>query len=353
VGGVLAFGWVWLDCLASYAEVRAAMERWPSHLVDARVRVLAQSEPGVRADFHGVQIVGNHAIVVAETTTRLMAFDLDHDGPPVTIALTPRWGPESAAPLDAETDPESGLTWVVDPGHILRELRWDGAAWHDVRTVEMPRPLTYAYLRRDSESRFIGASVQAAGPWPRLVVSGTLPALDDLVAVDLNDAGKPIPMPREIEWVPSIEKLVLSPDFGTHLWLADIQTGQATPWLATPTLDGKMRWSEKLDRLVVALPNRMEMWVIDPSKGTVDWTIPTQPGVRSLAIDDRRGLVLSASVLTGQVWVQDIHTGEVLDRYGTVMPMVRELAISETRGEAVLSTWVAVYAFVYAKDVAG
>ena len=403
VGATLGLLAVWTDCLAHYDQVRAGMERWPDALLDPELRVLGHSEPGVRADWHGVQIVGDHAIVVAETTTRLMAFPLAAPGPPVVFDLADRWGMESAAPLDAETDPETGLTWLVDGGEALAELRWTGATWEPQRRLRLPRTMSYAYLRRTPEDRLIVASVQIAGPTPRTVVTGTLPDLGDLSAVDLvaegwspppggprpggrrggpppargagpppargggppppgghgpppDGAGPPrgdellaggLPMPREIEWIPSIGKMAVAPDFGGHLWLADLETGVATPWVETPTLDGKMRYSAALDRLVVALPNRVELWVIDPHTGAVDWTVPTQPGVRSLAIDDTRGLVVTASVLTGHIQVQDLRTGEVHKRLGTVMPMVRELALSPERGEAVLSTWVATYTFPY------
>jgi hypothetical protein len=348
LGAGLGVGGVWLDCLASYPHVRAGMEAWPDAHLDPRIRVLAQSEPGVRADWHGVRVTGDRAVVAAETTTRLLSFSLDPGGPTAEFDLKPRWGPESAAPVDVETDPETGLTWVVDGGQHLREVAYNDGAWRIQRTLRLPQAMSYAYFRRTETGRFILASVQLSGPNPRLVTVGTLPALDDLHAVHLRATEGELPMPREVEWVPSIDRLVLAPDFGGRLYLADLDSGEATPWLEMPTLDGKMRWSKDLDRLVLALPNRTEMWVVDPHTGAIDWTIPTQPGVRALAIDDSRGLVVSASVLTGQILVQDLRTGEVLDRLGTVMPMVRELALAPDRGQAVLTTWAAVYTFPYA-----
>lgn len=399
VGAALALAWVEVDCLTSYPAVRAAMERWPDHLLDDELTVLAHSEPGVRADWHGVQVVGDHALVVAETTTRLLAFPLD-GGEPTVFPLAERWGPHSVAPLDSETDPTTGRTWILDKERDLVELDFADGRLVERRRVQLPVAPGYAYLRRTSDELLL-TSVQIAGPTPRRLFRVPLPSLAPARVIELHAKGErpgqhhpggpggapppppggpgptgPIgptaappsglsaaasprggpdrdappgglPMPREVEWLPTLKRLVLAPDFDDHLWLADPRTGEAERWVEMPTLDGKMRYSPRLDRLVVALPNRLELWVLDPATGAVDWTVPTQPGVRSLALDDRRGLVVSASVVTGQIWVQDVRTGAVRKRLGTVMPMVRELSLSEERGEGVLTTWVATYQFPY------
>lgn len=412
-GMALALAWVELDCLLHYPAVRASMERWPDSLLDPEIRVLAHSEPGVRADWHGVQVVGDHALVVAETTTRLLALPLD-GGPPTVFPLAERWGPHSVAPLDSETDPASGRTWILDKERELVELDFVAGAFAERRRVELPVPPGYAYLSRTQDELLL-ASVQIAGPTPRRLFRLPLPGLQPVQVVELHAEGdrpestavtgrhngphpqadrqphpRPVPpqstsrdrgprgpvgpgvapperltdaavlrdgperdrpgqlpMPREVAWLDSQGLLALAPDFGTHLWRADPETGLAERWVEMPTLDGKMRYSKALDRLVVALPSRLELWVLDPDTGAVDWTVPTQPGVRSLALDEERGLVVSASVLTGQIWVQDLRTGALHKRLGTVMPMVRELSLSPERGEAVLTTWVATYAFPY------
>ena len=41
-----------------------------------------------------------------------------------------------------------------------------------------------------------------------------------------------------------------------------------------------------------------------------------------------RNLIVSASVLTGQIWVQDASTGAIIKRMGTVYPMYCEIALS-------------------------
>lgn len=347
-GAILGFGWIWTDCLASYPQVRTAMEAWPTSLLDPRITLMAQSPVGVRADWHSVQIVGDDAIVVGETRPRLIAFDLTTNAF-LERGLQPRWGRESAAPLDSETDPATGITWVVDGGRTLLELRWTGASWETVRALPLPVTMSYAYLRRTADDRLIVSSVQANNIGPRQVLVGTLPHLADLRVVKLRAGASEAPMPREVAWLEPIQKLALAPEFGDRLWLSDLATGQSEPWLETASLNGKMAYLPKNERLLLAQPNRVELWVVDPRTGELDWTIPTQPGVRAVAVDEDRGLVVSASVLTGHVLVQDLRTGAVRDVLGTVMPMVRELALAEDRGEAVLTTWAAVYRFPYAE----
>ena len=110
-----------------------------------------------------------------------------------------------------------------------------------------------------------------------------------------------------------------------------------------------MAWNDKTQKVYSAVPNGMQIQVIDPTIPKVAYTIWTQPGVRALAVDEMRNLIVSASVLTGQIWVQDATTGVILKRMGTVYPMVREIALSEELGVGVLTTWNAVYQFKYTR----
>ena len=71
-------------------------------------------------------------------------------------------------------------------------------------------------------------------------------------------------MPREALWVPPLNKLLLAPDFGTHIYAANVDTGRASKWLEAPTMNGKMIWLPTLQEIAIALPNRFEMWFIDP-----------------------------------------------------------------------------------------
>lgn len=339
-----------MDCLTSYERVRAEMEDWPREVLDPRIQVLAQ-QPGIRADWHGVEIVDDYAIVMAEETMRLLAFPLD-GGEPIVHQLGERWGPERAAPLDMEIDPQDGLIWLLTEERKLSGFELKNNAWTEKQSIKTPFPIAYCYLRlRDGQ--FVLSPIQVKHKrYPVMQVAvGQKDNWKELQILQNDVSSIRIPFPREIELIPDLEKLVIAPDFGKELFLLDLRTGEAETLLETPTMDGKMRWEESLQRLFLALPNRMEIWVIDPRAKKIDWVIPTQPGVRSLAVDIDRNIIVSASVLTGQIWVQDLNSGQILDQFATVMPMVRELALDPKSGIAVLTTWAAVYQFPYAQKI--
>ena len=356
VGGLTIF-WhvviIWLDCLLAYDTIRDEMERWPVELLDERIQVRAQN-PGIRADWHGVDIWEDYAIVMAEESMRLMAFPLE-GGDPIIHPLGKRWGRERAAPLDVVYDEERNVHWYLADSHTLQsvQLQQDGeksskTRWVPQHFVELPKDLSYTYMRLN-DGQFVLAPIQVKStvPTPFFVLQGRAPNWQDIRILRNHPQSLQLSYPREIALIPEHQQLVLAPDFGTHLYLFDLETGHSETLLETPTLDGKMRWVEEYQRLFVALPNRTEIWVIDPVKKEVDWVIPTQLGVRALEIDAKRGLIVNASVLTGQILIQDIHTGAIKDRLGTVMPMVRELALEPQKGIAVLTTWAAVYQFPY------
>lgn len=356
--GLLVFGFsfsigifgFWLDCVSSYERVRTEMESWPSKNLDPRIKVLAQN-PGIRADWHGVEVTEDYAIVIAEETMRLMAFPLE-GGAPIVYKLGERWGPERAAPLDLEIDPKDGLIWLLTEERKLSGFELSDESWTLKEEIRTPAPVAYSYMRLQDE-KFVLSPVQ--------VKHNESPVMQVLVGEERNwkklkvlrndPSSIKVPIPREIELIPSMNKLVLAPDFGKELYLFDLRTGKAESFIETPTMDGKMRWVPSLERLFIALPNRMEIWAVNPKTKEVDWVIPTQPGVRSMAIDADRNIIVSASVLTGQIWVQDLKTGKIFDQFATVMPMVRELALEETSGQAILTTWAAVYQFPYLDKV--
>jgi hypothetical protein len=342
---------VWIDCLLSYEIIREEMEEWPVELLDDRIMVRAQ-DPAHRADWHGVDIIDDHAFIIAEETMRLMAFPMDK-GDPIAYKLGERWGHVRAAPLDMEYDPRSKLFWLVDNETEIAGYSFNSKqGWKKKATQRLPTPMYYTYMRMYKDKMLI-APIQVKGrKGPDfLIVLGENFEWNKLRVVHNDPSPIRLPYPREIEFIGSMDKLAIAPDFGKEIFLFDIRSGKAERLIESPTLDGKMRWVEKLDRLFVAFPNRMEIWVINPHTKSIDWKIPTQPGVRSLAIDAERGILVNASVLTGQILVQNIHTGEILDRLGTVMPMVRELALDTVRGQAVLTTWAAVYQFPYTDNL--
>ena len=343
---MLLFGWQWIDLLSHYEQVRKDMEQWPIERLDDSIKELAHSPPGVRADWHGVRIMGKTAIVTCEQRPRLMAFDLTSD----TRSETPlhqRWGMENVGPLESEVNPKNSVVWTVNGGKHILESKLHNGQWKRYREVKLPSTLSFSYMTRSTDNLFM-IEVQTGGnEGSRKLLTAPLPQLRPITEMNLTMNGSKAPMPREPLWVPTIQKLIYGSEFGNLLYAIDMKDGAVSPWLEADTFNGKMAGSDATRRVYSAVPNKMQIQVIDPMIPSIEHTLWTQPGVRALAVDEQRNLLVSASVLTGQIWVQDAESGTVLKRMGTVYPMVREIALAEELGIGVLTTWNAVYQFKY------
>jgi hypothetical protein len=355
LGAVTLTGlWVWLDTSASFWDYeRIVFAPWPDDRVDSRVTTIARAPEGVKCDFHDIDVVGDRAVVVAESSLRLLSFPRA-GGEPASWPLTPWWGPMEGLAMDSETDPTGSETWFLSGPHDVTSVTWNGAAWGNARrSAQFQAYIHHAYLHYLPEQQELV-----------LFTIGTHNAQEDTLMVEVDTpgmrnprvrhlrlpgGGRP-PTIRDIAWVPPLGKFVLSPDFGDRLYLVAPGEDTLTPWIETPTLNGRVKWVGGLDRLFVPLPNRPELWIVDPVRGTVERRMSTQPGVRTLDVDVARGLVLTASVLTGRVMVQRLEDGAVVDRFGTLMPMVRNLALFPEKGVALLSTWTALYRIPYVSE---
>jgi hypothetical protein len=88
--------------------------------------------------------------------------------------------------------------------------------------------------------------------------------------------------------------------------------------------------------------------LVELPSGAVTGAFSVDRGVRTVAVDADRGLLLSASVLTGRVRVDRLEDNVMVDHFDGLMPMVRELALDTAAGQAYLTTWGAVYRLPYA-----
>lgn len=342
----LLLAWQWIDVLSHYDQVRKDMEQWPVERLDASIKELAHSPPNVRADWHGVRIVGQTAVVTCEQRPRLMAFNLNSEDRTET-PLHPRWGMENVGPLESEVNPKNDIVWTVNGGTHILESKLHNGQWKRYREVRLPSTLSFSYMTRSIDTLFM-IEVQTGGnEGSRKLFTAPLPQLRPITEMNLTMNDSKAPMPREPLWVPTIQKLIYGSEFGNLLYAINMQDGTVSPWLKADTFNGKMAWSNTAERIYSAVPNKMQIQVIDPAIPAIEYTIWTQPGVRALAVDAQRNLIVSASVLSGQIWVQDADTGDVIKRMGTVYPMVREIALSEELGVGVLTTWNAVYQFKY------
>jgi hypothetical protein len=59
---------------------------WPDDRVDSRVTTIARADPGVKCDFHDIDIVGDRAVVLAESSLRLLNVPLRATAWPVPMA---------------------------------------------------------------------------------------------------------------------------------------------------------------------------------------------------------------------------------------------------------------------------
>ena len=173
---LLLFGWQWLDVLSHYERVRKDMEEWPVERLDDDIKELAHSPPGVRADWHGVRIMGNTAIVTCEQRPRLMAFDLTSNERTET-PLHPRWGIENVGPLESEVNSKNNIVWTVNGGNRLLESKLHNGQWNRYREVRLPSTLSFSYMTRSTDNLFM-IEVQTGGnQGSRKLVTAPLPQL--------------------------------------------------------------------------------------------------------------------------------------------------------------------------------
>ncbi len=333
---------------------------WPTPQ-DPRVTVLATTPPGVKSDFHDLDLVddgrgGVRAVVVAEGQRALLAFS--HDAVAARAELPPWWGPMEGLVMDAESDGET--TWTLDGPNAVVARRFSppvGAGdtgWQEIgRSAPLPGYVHHAYTQHVAALRTlflfsIGLAHQGEPGWVMSLPDDTLAPVRTR---PLRTAtGTPLGGIRDVTWVPPLARFVLSPDMGEGLWTWDPRRGVADPWLAVATRNGRPSWSEGIDRLLLPAPERFSLGMVDPRTLTVR-TFPTQPGVRAAAVDARRGLVVTASVLTGTLLVQRLDDAMPVAAVPGLMPMVRVLQLDEARGEAWLTTWTQVVRVRYAEPV--
>lgn len=116
-------------------------------------------------------------------------------------------------------------------------------------------------------------------------------------------------------------------------------------------MEGMAYW-EKPNEILATVPLDSRVMRFDADtlayKGYFDATF----GVRSIALDRRRNLLVCAGVATGKVVVIDLTTGEQKASY-YLGPWLRNVAIAEERGIAYVSSYGALYELDYLRDVEG
>ncbi|MCB9743446.1 MAG: hypothetical protein H6741_25080 [Alphaproteobacteria bacterium] len=345
----VAAGWLLADTWISQDRYAQAVSHFPTALTDPRAEVWGRAPPGQWCEFHDIDLVGDRLVVVAEASAQIRSYPLE-GGDFKAVTVPYNWEPWGGLVLDAESDPATGRTFFLDGPHQVSTLRWNGRDWErGPRSRRIPTPLHHVRSRWFPErEELVMISINTARtPDPtRVVVVNTRDGgVSERELLDPDGAN--VPNIRELTWVDSLQRFALAPDFGQRLYLADPWTARAEPWVEVPTLNGKLLYSAERDELLLALPDQAAVLVIDPGSGAVKRRLPNQPGVRTMAVDPQRGWLLSGSVLTGAIWVQDLETGEHLDTLRTFQPMMREILLMPEQGIGFLTTWGSFYRFSY------
>jgi len=355
-GLLVGLGAFLIVCLATMNPLARQVTAWdPARSAPYATRLLVAPE-GVHCDFHDVDVVGDHAVVVGEGSYRLLRLPLSGGEADEIRLVDGGWQPLGGLTLDSETDPRTGRTWFLDGPDAVSwaasgpDGRWDRRG----RVAGASPPLHHVATTLLSERQqlvLITINAAEAPPDPSMAVVD-LRRPDHVQRRQLvATTGQALPNFRDALWLPPLERFVLAPTHGDRLWLLDADTGSVAPWVPLPARGGGLFFDGQ--RLYVAQPTRLSVAVIDPVAGVVERRIPTQPAVRAIAVDTERGLLLTGSLATGTVLVQRLDSGWPVRAIGTVMPMMRKLELIPGRPEALLTTWGALYRLRYADPVSG
>lgn len=339
-----------IDVGSRMEQVVEDLAHWPDAYVDSRASVLDRVAPPAVFDFQDIDRVGDHLVVMGESPPRLIAYPIA-GGPSASFPLQPFWANNTGMAVESVSDPQTGRTWVLTGEHTIGGAQYTGGQWMSLGNSPPAAPVllhgAMFYFPERDEVGMITLNVAATHDAPQLITTD-----GNLRQVHVRNLrgrdGQSLPVTRDAIWIPPLRRFVLAPDFGDRLYLVDPEAGTGEPWLEMSTLNGRMVWDDKMERLFIARPERAEIAIVDVKKGMIERSISTERGVRALAVDSERGLLLTASVLSGAVEVLRISDGKQVDRFSGFMPMVRNLQLIPERGEAVLSCWSTLYRFPYA-----
>lgn len=334
---------------------------WPARLLDPRVQELDRAPPGLACEFHDLDLVqttdgSRWAVVVAEGSGRLLAYPRGAggpgEGPRSIIRVAKNWGPMIGVVLDSELDPETGEVWHLNGAQRVTRRRLGARGWGVAFDLPLALPEDHAFtfmLPEHIALVHVNASTDSRESWLTLIGRAQPHPIRRQPLTDAS--GEPLRPPRHVVDLPTLGKLGMTSDFSDGLWIVEPSTGVAERQIDVPVANGAPLWSPALDRLLLPDPNTGKVRLLDPVSGLITGHFSVDRGVRTVAYDAGRGLLVSASVLTGRVRIDRItegHKNELVDHFDGVMPMVRELALDEETGEAFLTTWGVVYRFIYA-----
>ena len=124
---------------------------------------------------------------------------------------------------------------------------------------------------------------------------------------------------------------------GRELLVYDTERREITRTVETVPFTSTLAFDEAADRLLVSLPLRSRVLRFEAETLERAGDLKTVFGVRGLALDPKRNLLLCASLATNELDVIDLETERSLARY-TLGPWLREIRIDVEAGVAYVSS---------------
>ena len=148
-----------------------------------------------------------------------------------------------------------------------------------------------------------------------------------------------------IDW--ERRRLYLSYDFHRGVSVLDLEDMHPIGVLDVNSHNGQMALSQRTGEIVVADASAPRLVTFDATTLQPRRSIAAPRGIRSVAVDDTRGVVLADSVLSGRLYRFDLASGQLLASMGGFYPKFRYLEVEPGGGRALVSTWNFVYQVRY------
>jgi hypothetical protein len=117
----------------------------------------------------------------------------------------------------------------------------------------------------------------------------------------------------------------------------DLRRGEIVAETEAPRRVDRMAYLPSEGEVLLAVPTESRILRYDAATLALKGQIPSIFGIRSMAVDTERGLLLGASLVSGEVVVTDLRTGRTLSRF-YVAPWLRTIELDPHRGIAFVSS---------------
>lgn len=158
------------------------------------------------------------------------------------------------------------------------------------------------------------------------------------------DLGPPC---REILFDRVRHRMYVSFDFKSGVKVIDLDTLQQVGVLDVNNHDGQMALSQSTREVFMADASRGTLTSFDADTLALRRTIHVAPGVRSVAVDEERGIILANSMLTARVYLFDLASGRLIRSQGGFFPKFRSIRVVPGGGRALIGTWNFLYDMTY------